>query len=251
MDDYTDATYGERIAYIYDERYRDAFAEDTAAAVAFLKDLAGDGPALELGIGTGRIALPLADAGVEVHGIDASEAMLAKLREKPGGAAIPTTVGSFADFSFPIRFRLAYVVFNTFFGLLTQDEQVSCFEAVARHLTPDGAFVMQAFVPDVTRFDVHNQRVSTDSVRADEISLEVSEHDPFGQRTTSAHVLIRDGSVRMFPVRIRYAYVSELDLMARIAGLRLRERWSGWDREPYPSRSWTHVSVWEPGAGTR
>jgi SAM-dependent methyltransferase len=245
MGDYDDATYGDRIAEIYDERYLESFSGDTSGAVSFLKDLAGEGPALELGIGTGRVALPLAEAGVEVHGIDASEAMLSRMRGKPGGDAIPTTVGSFADFSLETRFRLVFVVFNTFFGLLTQDEQLSCFKAVARHLRPDGAFAMQAFVPDVTRWDAHNQRVSADSVGTDEISLEVSEHDPFGQQSTSAHVVIRDGSVRIFPVRIRYAYVSELDLMARLAGLRLRERWAGWDREPYPSKRWTHVSVWE------
>jgi SAM-dependent methyltransferase len=245
---YDDATYGDRIAEIYDERYAEAFSEDTAGAVAFLKQLSGRGPALELGVGTGRIALPLSDAGVEVHGIDASEAMLAKLREKPGGERIPIIVGSFADFALQDRFRLVYVVFNTFFGLLTQDEQVSCFATVARHLRPDGAFVMQAFVPDVARFDAHNQRVSADAVGIEVISLEVSEHDPFAQRTNTTHLVVRDGSVRMYPVRIRYAYVSELDLMARLAGLRLRERWGGWDREPYPSRSWTHVSVWEPVA---
>lgn len=244
-DGYADATYGDRIAEIYDERYLGSFAEDTAGAVSFLKELAGDGPALELGIGTGRVALPLAEAGVEVHGIDSSEAMLAKLKAKPGGDRIPVTVGSFADFSLQTRFKLIYVVFNTFFGLLTQDEQVSGFEAVARHLTPDGVFAMQAFVPDVTRFDAHNQRVATESVGIDEVTLETSSHDPFAQRTDSAYVTIRDSSVRMYPVRIRYAYVSELDLMARLAALQLRERWADWDRQPYPSRSWTHVSVWE------
>jgi SAM-dependent methyltransferase len=244
-DDYADATYGDRIAEIYDERYLGSFAEDTDSAVSFLKELAGAGPALELGIGTGRVALPLAEAGVEVHGIDASEAMLAKLKAKPGSDRIPVTVGSFADFSLQTRFKLIYVVFNTFFGLLTQDEQVSGFEAVARHLTPDGVFVMQAFVPDVTRFDTHNQRVATESVGIDEVTLETSSHDPFAQRTDSAYITIRDSSIRMYPVRIRYAYVSELDLMARLATLRLRERWADWNRQPYPSRGWTHVSVWE------
>jgi hypothetical protein len=180
-----------------------------------------------------------------VHGIDASEAMLAKLKAKPGGDRIPVTVGSFADFSLQARFQLVYVVFNTFFSLLTQDEQIGSFEAVARHLTPDGVFAMQAFVPDVTRFDVHNQRVAAESVGIDEVTLETSTHDPFAQRTDSAYIRIHDSSIRMYPVRIRYAYVSELDLMARLAGLRLRERWADWDRQPYPSRSWTHVSVWE------
>jgi SAM-dependent methyltransferase len=247
MDDdgYADATYGDRIAEIYDDRYLGSFADDTAGAVSFLKELTGDGPALELGIGTGRVALPLADAGVEVQGIDSSQAMLAKLRAKPGGDSIRVTVGSFADFSLPTRFHLIYVVFNTFFGLLTQDEQVSGFEAVARHLTPNGVFAMQAFVPDVTRFDAHNQRVSTEAVGVDHVTLETSSHDPFAQRTDSAYVTIRNSEVRMYPVRIRYAYVSELDLMARLAGLRLRERWGGWDRQPFPSKSWTHVSVWE------
>jgi len=243
-EDYTDATYGERIADIYDERYLRAFESDTAAAATFLHQIAGAGPALELGIGTGRVALPLRERGVEVQGIDASEAMVARLREKPGGSNIPVMIGSFATFSLPTRYPLIYVVFNTFFGLLTQDEQVSSFESVARHLTPDGVFVMQAFVPDLTRFDAHNQRVAADSVGVDEVSLETSSHDPFTQRTDTQHVVIRDGSVRLYPVRIRYAFVSELDLMARIAGLRLQERWSDWDRTPYPSRAWQHVSVW-------
>jgi SAM-dependent methyltransferase len=244
-DDYADATYGDRIAEIYDERYLDSFAEDTAGAVSFLKELARGGSALELGIGTGRVALPLAESGVDVEGIDSSEAMVAKLRTKPGGDAIRVTMGSFADFSLPTRFDLVYVVFNTFFSLLTQDEQVSGFGSVARHLAPDGVFAMQAFVPDVTRFDAHNQRVAAEAVGIDQVSLETSSHDPFAQRTDSAHVIIRDSEVRMYPVRIRYAYVSELDLMARLAGLRLRGRWGGWDRQPYPSRSWNHVSVWE------
>lgn len=245
-EEYTDATYGDRIADIYDVRYLEAFVEDTADAVSFLKTLAEEGPALELGIGTGRVAIPLAEAGVEVHGIDASEAMVAKLRSKPVGDSIQVTVGSFADFSVEARFPLVYVVFNTFFSLLTQDEQVSSFASVARHLTPGGAFVMQAFVPDVARFDSHQQRVAVESVGIDEITLEMSSHDVFAQRTDSQYVLLRQGDVRLFPVRIRYAYVSELDLMARLAGLRLRERWASWRREAFPSAAWSHISVWEP-----
>jgi SAM-dependent methyltransferase len=244
-DEYTDATYGDRIADIYDVRYLESLAEDTAAAVAFLQELAGDGPALELGVGTGRVALPLADAGLDVHGIDTSEEMVAKLRSKPGGDRIHTTIGSFADFSLETRFPLVYVVFNTFFSLLTQDEQVASFAAVARHLTPGGVFVMQAFVPDVTRFEGNQQRVAVESVGVDEITLEMSSHDAVAQRTDSQYVLLRQGDVRLFPVRIRYAYVSELDLMARLAGLRLRERWSNWTREPFPSADWSHVSVWD------
>lgn len=247
MDDdgYGDATYGDRIAEIYDDRYIESFAEDTTGAVSFLRELTGGGPALELGIGTGRVALPLAQSGVDVQGIESSEAMVSKLRAKPGSDRIRVTIGSFADFSLPTRFDLIYVVFNTFFALLTQDEQVSGFESVARHLTPDGVFAMQAFVPDVTRFDAHNQRVAAEEVGIDQVTLETSSHDPFAQRTDSAYVTIRNAEIRLYPVRIRYAYVSELDLMARLAGLRLRERWGGWDRQPYPSTSWTHVSVWE------
>ncbi|MEP7060641.1 MAG: class I SAM-dependent methyltransferase [Actinomycetota bacterium] len=224
--------------------YAAAFEGDTAKAVEFLRQLAGDGPTLELGIGTGRVATPLAEAGIEVHGMDASETMVAKMRAKQGGEHIPVTIGSFADFALESRFGLIYVVFNTFFGLLTQEEQVSCFEAVARHLKPGGAFVMQAFVPDVRRFDEHEQRVAAESIGIDEVVLETSTHDPFAQRTDSAYVVIRDGGVRMYPVRIRYAYVSELDLMARLAGMRLQDRWANWDRDPYPSKKWTHVSVW-------
>jgi SAM-dependent methyltransferase len=249
-EEYTNATYGDRIADIYDVRYLEAFAEDTSDAVSFLRAVAGDAPALELGIGTGRVAIPLAEAGIRVHGIDASEAMVAKLRSKPGGHDIPVTIGSFADFSLETRFALVYVVFNTFFSLLTQDEQVSSFQSVARHLTPDGAFVMQAFVPDIARFDADHQRVTVESVGIDEITLEMSSHDVVAQRTDSQYVLLRQGDVRLFPVRIRYAYVSELDLMARLAGLRLRERWASWRREPFPSPNRSHISVWEAAEPT-
>src|SRR5262245_16555290 len=159
------------------------------------------------------------------------------------------TLGSFADFSLETRFPLIYVVFNTFFSLLTQEEQVSAFGSVARHLTPGGAFVMQAFVPDVTRFESNQQRVAIESVGVDEITLEMSSHDAVTQRTDSQFVLLRQGDVRLFPVRIRYAYVSELDLMARLAGLRLRKRWSSWRRDPFPSADWSHISVWEPTEG--
>ena len=247
-DDYTAATYGDRIAEIYDGRYLEAFRDDTDRAVAFLRQLAGEGPALELGVGTGRVALPLAQAGVEVHGIDASEAMIAKLRSKPGGEAIAVTIGDFADFSLERRFPLIYVVFNTFFAILTQDEQVACFAAIARHLTPGGAFVLQAFVPDLSRFDDHGQRTSTESIGVDHVTLETSSHDPTTQRTDSQYVVLRQGRVDIYPVRIRYAYVSELDLMARLAGLRLRGRWADWNGTPFPGPGTSHVSVWEPPA---
>jgi predicted TPR repeat methyltransferase len=244
-EEYTSATYGDRIAAIYDERYLESFREDTAEAVTFLGSLADDGPVLELGIGTGRVALPLAASGLDVHGIDASEAMAAKLREKPGGEAIAVTIGDFARFTLDERFSLIYVVFNTFFGLLTQEEQVSCFATVAGHLRDGGVFAMQAFVPDPTRFDAQHQRTAATSVGVDHVALETSMHDPVAQRTDSQHVVIRNGRIDLYPVKIRYAFVSELDLMARLGGLRVRERWADWDRTPFPGPGTGHISVWE------
>jgi hypothetical protein len=128
---------------------------------------------------------------------------------------------------------------------LTQEGQVRCFEAVARHLAPDGAFVMEAFVPDLSRFD-RGQRVGAVAVATDEVNLEVSKHDPLRQRTDSMHVIVREGGIRLYPIKIRYAHVPELDLMARIAGLRLRERWADWDRTPLTDGAAKHISVWEP-----
>lgn len=248
MDEYGPATYGDRIADVYDERYAELpFGGDLGTSVAFLRELAREGPALELGIGTGRVALPLREAGVDVHGIDASRPMVDRLRAKAGASDISVTIGDFRDFELPDRYSLIYVVFNTFFGLLTQDDQVLCFRAVSRHLTDDGAFVMEAFVPDVARFD-RGQRVSATRVEADELELEVSKHDGLAQRTESSHLVIRDDQVRLFPVKLRYAFVSELDLMARLAGMRLRERWADWDRSELSSTSPKHISVWERAA---
>jgi SAM-dependent methyltransferase len=243
-DEYGASTYGDRIADIYDERYAGVFGSDLAATVAFLKEIAGDGAALELGIGTGRIAIPLAEAGVRLYGIDASEAMVERLRAKPGGPDIRVTMGDFRDFTIDERFRLVYVVFNTFFGLLSQDDQISCFRAIARHLTDDGVFVMEAFLPDVSRFE-RGQRVSATRVELDELELEVSRHDAIAQRTTSHHLIVRADGVQLFPVQIRYAYPAELDLMARLAGMRLRERRADWDRSQISATSEKHVSVWE------
>jgi SAM-dependent methyltransferase len=245
MDDYDAATYGDRIADVYDTLYGELpFGGNLADTVARLLELAGGRPLLELGIGTGRVALPLLEGGAEVHGIDASEEMVARLRRKPGGDRIPVTIGDFADFALDTRFGAIYVVFNTFFALLTQDDQVSCFRAVTRHLLPDGAFVIEAFVPDVTRF-TRGQNVSAVEVEPNEVSLDVSKHDPVLQRTDSQRVTIREDAVRLFPVRIRYAYVSELDLMARLADMRLRERWADWDRTPFGEGAGKHVSVYE------
>ena len=246
MDEYGPSTYGDRIAEAYDSIYPEVpFSGPAATTVEFLRPLAGDGPALELGIGTGRIAIPLAAAGVPVRGLDASTAMVERMRTKPGGDEIDVTIGDFRDFDLGERFPLVYVVFNTFFGLLTSDDQVRCLRAVRRHLTADGAFVMEAFVPDMSRFD-RGQRVSAIRVEPDEVALEVTKVDIVEQRSDSQQVLIREDGIRLYPVRIRFAFVAELDLMAHHAGLRLRKRFADWDRTPFTSSSPKHVSIWEP-----
>jgi SAM-dependent methyltransferase len=242
MTEYGPSTYGDRWAEIYD-RWGGTEGRDTEGTVALLAELAGPGPALELAVGTGRIALPLAERGVEVHGVDASEAMVAKLREKPGGDRIPVTMGDFADVPVEGRYPLVFVVFNTLFGLLTQEDQVRCFANVAEHLTNDGVFVIEAFVPDLGRFD-RGQRTSTLDVGVDEVHLHADKHDPVGQVVMSQHVLVREEGVRLYPVKIRYAWPPELDLMAQLAGLELRDRWAGWKREPFTAASTNHVSVY-------
>ncbi len=242
MKGYETSTYGDRIAEVYDSWF--AERPDPAPSVDFLSELAGPGPALELGIGTGRVALPLAARGVEVHGIDASEAMVERLREKPGGNAIRVTVGDMADVAVEGRFRLVFCVFNTFWSLLTQDEQARCFENVAARLVDGGAFVLEAFVPDRSRFD-GGQRVAAKVVEADEVRLEVSLHDPVTQRVSTQNVVVDERGVRLYPVAVRYVWPSELDLMARLAGLRLRERFGGWRGEPFTGASAIHVSVYE------
>jgi SAM-dependent methyltransferase len=243
MEGYDASTYGDRIAAVYDELLIESLRH-VEPTIDLLAELAGPGPALELAVGTGRIALPLAARGVEVHGIDISEAMVARLRTKPGGDAIRVTVGDFADVAVDGTYPLIFVVFNTFFALTTQEDQIRCLANVAEHLTPDGVFVIEVFVPDVARFDRH-QRLQTESVDLDRVVIEASRHDPVHQRVDSQHVVVESGEVRMYPVYLRYAWPSELDLMARLAGLRLRERWAGWNREPFDSRSNFHVSVYE------
>jgi SAM-dependent methyltransferase len=241
MESYDAATYGERVAEIYADLYGDR--QDTASMVTFLEQMARGGPALELAIGTGRVALPLAARGIRVDGVDVSPAMVSKLRAKPGGEAISVTMGDFADVPVEGSYRLVYLVFNTLFALLTQDDQLRCFENVARHLTADGVFVIEAFVPDLRRFE-RDQHVGATTVRVDQVHLEVSRHDAVAQRVDSSHVIFSDGGVRLYPVAVRYAWPSELDLMARVAGLRLVERWEGWNREPFRATSDSHISVY-------
>jgi SAM-dependent methyltransferase len=239
--DYDLSTYGDRIADVYDDWV--AGLVETEAAVALLADLAGRGPALELGIGTGRIALPLAQRGIPVHGMDASAAMVSQLRAKPGGADIQVTLGDFADVGVDGSFALVYVVFNTLFGLLSQEDQVRCFRNVAAHLAPHGLFVLEAFVPDPTLFN-RGQRTGIRHAQTGRLVLDASQHDPVNQHVTSQHVVIQEAGIKLYPVQIRYAWPSELDLMARLAGLRLHDRWGGWRREPFTAASTAHVSVY-------
>ena len=226
--------------------YDDVPRGDEDETVAFLAQLAGTGRALELAVGTGRIALPLAARGVAVDGIDISDAMVARLREKPGGAAIAVTMGDFAEVAVPGSYRLIYVVYNTLFNLLTQDEQVRCFENVAAHLTGDGAFVVEAFVPTYLHRLRDDQYVDAEAVAVDSVWLDVGRHDPVAQRLDESHVHLTDAGVRVYPIVTRYAWPSELDLMARIAGLHLNERFGGWRGEPFDGRSARHVSVYRP-----
>ncbi len=217
---------------------------DRAAAVAFLAELAGDGPALELAIGTGWIALPLAACGICVDGIDLSPAMVARLRAKPGGEQLSVTIGNFADVPVPGTYRLIFVVANSLFNLLTQEDQVLCFENVAAHLADDGAFLIEAFRPDFLYRLRDHQYVDAEAVEVDEVRLDVARHDPVTQLLDESHVSLAREGVRLNPIVTRYAWPSELDLMARIAGLRLKERWGGWDRSPLTPTSRNVVSVY-------
>jgi SAM-dependent methyltransferase len=242
MDDYEPITsFGTDAAKIYDVVSRRG---DEEATVTFLEQLAADGPALELAIGTGRIALPLAARGIRVDGIDLSPAMVAQLRAKPGGDRIAVTIGDFADVAVDGAYPLIFVVFNTLFNLLTQDEQVRCFENVASHLSADGCFVVEAFVPTFLTRLRDNQYVDAEAVDVDEVRLDVARHDPVTQRLDESHVSLSRKGIRLSPVVSRYAWPSELDLMARIAGLRLVERWGGWDRRAFSATSENHVSVY-------
>jgi SAM-dependent methyltransferase len=240
MEGYGPETYGDRIADVYDGLYSGL---DTEGAVKTLAELSGVGPVLELAIGTGRIALPLAERGVQVHGLDASERMVAKLREKPGGDAIPVTMGDFADVDVDGQFSLIYIGFNTFFALHTQEDQLRCFANVAPRLADGGVFVVEGFVPDLARFD-RGQRPNVNIVEVDRVMIDVSRHDPVGQRIDSSHVVLTESGTKLYPVSLRYVFPSELDLMARLAGLRLVNRWGGWRREPFNAQSDRHVSVY-------
>ena len=241
-----DGYFDERVAARYDESSSEMFAREAVEpAVDFLAALAGDGRALELGIGTGRIALPLAGRGVEVHGIDVSQAMVARLREKPGGEEIPVAIGDFATTRVDGAFSLSYLVFNTINNLTTQEEQVACFRNVAAHLEPGGRFVIEVGVPELRRLPPGDTMHVFD---ASEGHWGIDEYDLVNQGLVSHHFSVVDGAIERVSMPFRYVWPSELDLMAELAGMRLRERWSGWKREPFTGESRKHVSVWETPA---
>jgi SAM-dependent methyltransferase len=244
MAEYDETTYGERMADVYDALPQ--LPKDTDEAVALLAELAGGGRVLELGIGTGRLALPLRARGIKVEGIDASPAMVAKLKSKPGGSEIAVTMGGFADLDVEGRFSLIFVAFNTFFALVTQEDQLCCFSGVAAHLEPQGAFLVEAFVPDLSRYD-RGQRLEATEVEIERIRIDVARHDPVAQQIVAQQVVITEAGTRFYPVRLRYCWPSELDLMARLAGLRLDSRWGGWLRQPFDAGSIKHVSVYRAG----
>ncbi|PAZ13506.1 SAM-dependent methyltransferase [Streptomyces sp. SA15] len=245
MDD-TDGYFGEPIAARYDESSAGMFASDVVEpAVEALAELAGDGRALELAIGTGRIALPLARRGVAVHGIDMSRAMVARLRAKPGGDGIGVTIGDFATTKVEGTFSVAYLVFNTIMNLTTQAEQVACFRNVADHLEPGGTFVIEVMVPDLRRLPP-GQNVVPFHVDGRRLGFDL--YDVATQAMSSHHVEVEDGRGSYWSMPFRYVWPAELDLMAQLAGLRLRERWDGWNREPFTSESRQHVSMWEKPA---
>lgn len=246
MDNYGPETYGALNADVYDEWHADLDPADAVACLADLVQEGPPGPVLELAVGTGRVTIPLAERGVDLRGIEISEAMLARMRAKPGGERIPVTIGDMADVDpgTDERFAMVFVVFTTFFFLMTQEDQLRCFANVANRLVPGGRFVLECLVPDLVRYQQRNQMVNAHRVGLDHVRLVAVRHDPVGQRFDGQHILITENGIRLAPVAMRYAWPSELDLMARMAGLDRRYRWGGWRREPYTGAG-THVTVYE------
>jgi SAM-dependent methyltransferase len=241
-----DGYFDERVAGRYDESVAHMFtAERVEPAVDALAELAAGGRALELGIGTGRIALPLARRGVPVHGIDLSRAMVARLRAKPGAEAISVTIGDFATTRVDGAFAVTYLVFSTIGNLTTQQAQVSCFRNAARHLEPGGSFVVEVDVPELRRLPPgETHRVFA----AGKDYWGIDEYDVANQRLTSHHLRVHGDGVERISVPFRYVWPAELDLMAQLAGLTLEARWGGWSKEPFTSESRAHVSIWKKAA---
>jgi SAM-dependent methyltransferase len=239
-----DGYFDERQAAVYDDDEAGMFSREVIGpTVDVLTELAGDGPALEFAIGTGRVALPLAARGVPVHGLELSRSMVAKLREKPGGDAISVTIGDMSSTEVEGGpFSLVYLVFNTIGNLTTMDGQVACFRNAARHLRPGGCFLIEVGVPDLQRLPPGEAFHVFDKSEA---HVGIDEYDVAHHGLISHHFDLVDGTWQLFSIPFRYVWPAELDLMARLAGMRLRERWADWDRSPFTSESRSHVSVWE------
>lgn len=249
MEGYGPSTYGDRFADVYDDWYADVSDVDGCTGhLAALHAERGGGPVLELGIGSGRLALPLVARGVEVHGIDASAAMVDRLRAKPEGAAVPVTIGDMAELDLPVPeggFSVVFVAFNTFFNLATEAAQRRCLERIAQVLRPDGRFVLEGFVPDDSPTGA-DQALTPRHIGLDEVVLSVSRRDRDAQTVTGQHVHITEAGIRLRPWHLHYATPDQLDALATDAGLVLVDRRSGWRGEPFTDGSGTHVSTYRP-----
>jgi SAM-dependent methyltransferase len=234
--------------YEVSKRYDTHPRGDEQDTVAFLARLAGGGGALEFAVGTGRIALPLRKAGVHVDGIELSQAMVDRMREKPGGNAVEVTIGDMSRVTTGRRYGLVYLIYNTIGNLLTQDGQLACFCNAARHLNPGGVFVLECRIPTAPSRP-GNQFVDAEEITAGQVVLGVCHYDPVTQILDNNHAQISADGIILTPISLRLAHPPEFDLMARLAGLRLRNRWGGWNGEPFTATSWRHISVYEPAAG--
>jgi SAM-dependent methyltransferase len=237
--------FGDEVSRRYDAEDTRGDEEET---VAFLAKLAGGQGALEFAVGTGRIALPLTRAGVRVDGVELSPDMVARMREKPDGDRVEVVMGDMSSAATGRKYRLVYLIYNTIGNLLTQDDQVRCFENAARHLSEDGLFVLEVRVPAAPSWAGH-QSLRPERIEMDNVVLEAERFDPVTRILDENHVRIGRDGVVFTPVRTRLADPPEFDLMARIAGLRLRERWGGWNAEPFTAQSWRQVSVYQRAAG--
>lgn len=242
MDSYDAATYGDEIAEIYDQLYSNQLG-DPDTIVNFLTRFAENGKVLELGVGTGRLALPLAERGLDVWGIDSSARIVEQLRAKKGGLDVNVRIGDLADVGVPGAFQLIFVSFNTFFLLTNQADQARCLHNVADHLDPGGAFVVEAMIPDDRMYD-RGQRIHVHDVQSDAVWFEAARYDPSRQQLRSVNIIMRPDGTRFYPAILRFVTPAELDLLAKAAGLILESRWDDWDERPFAPNSTGHISVY-------
>lgn len=240
MKGFDPSTFGELYAEDYDALHDPGTTDE---AVELLAGLYRTGRVLELAIGTGRIALPLAKRGLDIHGIEGSPLMVDKLRLKPGGDSIPVSIGDYAEVDVEGDFELIFLVFNTLFNLQSQEDQIRCFANVAKHLACSGVFLVETFVPDMTQFD-DGQYLRTQQVGFETAKLDAARHDPVRQVIEYQRIHVSNDGIRMNPLVMRYAWPAEIDLMARLAGLQLKDRWGDWRRTPFSATSKMHVSVY-------